>query len=71
MEIIKIMNAVLAPCQTDGEYQWAESSECAYGRSWEGDVRGYLEAEPENLRKNPRLLHIISCLSLEVKEEKI
>lgn len=43
MEIIKIMNAVLAPCQTDGEYQWAESSECAYGRSWEGDVRGYLE----------------------------
>lgn len=43
MEIIKIMNAVLAPCQTD----------------------------PENLRKNPRLLHIISCLSLEVKEEKI
>lgn len=33
MEIIKIMNAVLAPCQTDGEYQWAESSECAYGRS--------------------------------------
>ena len=39
MEIIKIMNAVLAPCQTDGEYQWAESSECAYGRSWEGDVR--------------------------------
>lgn len=50
MEIIKIMNAVLAPCQTDGEYQWAE---------------------PENLRKNPRLLHIISCLSLEVKEEKI
>ena len=43
MEIIKIMNAVLAPCQTDGEYQWAESSECAYGRSWEGGVRGYLE----------------------------
>nr|DAY67667.1 MAG TPA: hypothetical protein [Caudoviricetes sp.] len=40
MEIIKIMNAVLAPCQTDGEYQWAESSECAYGRSWEGDVPG-------------------------------
>lgn len=43
MEIIKIMNAALTPCQADGEYQWAESSECAYGRSWEGDVRGYLE----------------------------
>lgn len=46
MEIIKIMNAVLAPCQTDGEYQWAESSECAYGRSWEGDVREEEEGGP-------------------------
>lgn len=104
MEIIKIMNAVLAPCQTDGEYQWAESSECAYGRSWEGDVRGYLENaileghDPEEVaammsgdyegsihdlpegasvlvgahgEPTARLLHIISCLSLEVKEEKI
>lgn len=29
MEIIKIMNAVLAPCQTDGEYQWAEQDDPA------------------------------------------
>lgn len=38
----KIMFAGLTPCQTEGEYQWIESSEADGGWNWDGDIRGYL-----------------------------
>lgn len=67
MEIIKIMNAVLAPCQTDGEYQWAESSECAYGRSWEacgGTLMGASNMAEDNFIRDELYSHLQATLAM-------
>lgn len=39
-----IMSARIESCiNTEGEYQWVESTEEEYGYEWDGDVIGYLE----------------------------